>query len=102
MNTLKHCNITRRDFLKGTAATSVALWYLTNVPAPALARGDNALAADPPAVLVDLTRCVGCDSCALACKEANGLPQGPEPPRHLDEDTYTYVAEFHVVNRNNE
>ncbi|NOZ72800.1 MAG: 4Fe-4S dicluster domain-containing protein, partial [Chloroflexi bacterium] len=30
------------------------------------------------------------------------LPQGPEPPRHLDEDTYTYVAEFHVVNRNNE
>jgi len=29
-----------------------------------------------PGVLTDLTRCVGCSACVMACKEVNGLPQG--------------------------
>ena len=28
-------------------------------------------------ILTDLTKCIGCESCALACKEVNGLPPGP-------------------------
>jgi formate dehydrogenase iron-sulfur subunit len=28
-----------------------------------------------PAILNDLTKCVGCEACVLACKEINGLPR---------------------------
>ena len=28
---------------------------------------------DSPAILIDTTRCVGCEKCVVACKEANGL-----------------------------
>ena len=29
-----------------------------------------------PAMLIDLTRCIGCEACVWACKESNGLPRG--------------------------
>jgi formate dehydrogenase iron-sulfur subunit len=28
-----------------------------------------------PALLIDLTRCIGCEACVWACKESNGLPR---------------------------
>lgn len=30
------------------------------------------------AMLIDITRCIGCQSCAAACKEARGFPAEPE------------------------
>lgn len=30
------------------------------------------------AILVDITKCIGCRNCEQACKEAHGLPQQPE------------------------
>ncbi len=43
-----------------------------------------------PAILTDLTRCVGCEACAWACKEVNDLPReaGVE---NLNADTWTAV-----------
>lgn len=43
------------------------------------------------AMLIDTTRCVGCDACAEACKQANGLPPEIEP--QLSARTWTRVRE---------
>lgn len=55
-------------------------------------------ADDAYGVLVDLTRCVGCRSCEVACAEANGLPAPSEaddkpgaPPRAANDKQWTVV-----------
>jgi formate dehydrogenase iron-sulfur subunit len=35
--------------------------------------------ANTKALLIDITKCIGCQSCASACKEAHGLPSDLEP-----------------------
>jgi formate dehydrogenase iron-sulfur subunit len=42
-------------------------------------------------VLIDLTRCNGCNSCALACKEANNRPEPEVEPTQLDSNAYSFV-----------
>lgn len=44
--------------------------------------------ADPYGVLVDTTRCVGCNTCTAACAEANGLPE-PKDPEAVTKPTTT-------------
>lgn len=34
-----------------------------------------------PAILTDVTRCIGCEECVVACKRINGLPPEDGPPR---------------------
>ena len=85
------CN--RRLFLKSAGAAGLAL-----ASAPAHA----ARASDPntPAVLVDTTRCIGCRGCELACAEANGLPEPPDPPGDIfAARRETSTTQFTVVNR---
>jgi len=43
------------------------------------------------AILIDITRCIGCQSCAAACKAARGFP--PEPEARLSPTAYTVVQE---------
>jgi len=49
------------------------------------------------AILTDLTRCRGCQACALACRESNGLPASAEATR-LDEGTWTFVEKVRGLN----
>lgn len=37
-----------------------------------------------PAILNDITKCIGCGACALACQEINGLPTQDHPPKLSD------------------
>ena len=34
-----------------------------------------------PAILTDVTKCIGCEECVTACKKINGLPPEGPPPR---------------------
>lgn len=43
------------------------------------------------AILVDVTRCVGCGACSEGCQRSNGLPA--HEARGFDEQTFTYVMD---------
>lgn len=95
---MKPRSISRRDFLKragiGGAATMTA-WLLDMQAAPVCA---SEVAVGPSwGVLLDLTRCVGCNSCALACKESNDLPHPDVVPDALGPQVYTFVEERQVI-----
>lgn len=63
--------IRRRDFLKGLAGTAVlgASCGPEVVAAREKERLDGALG-----MLLDATLCIGCESCMVACKQANNMP----------------------------
>lgn len=88
----------RRGFL--TLAGAVAGGAVAGAPrrAEALAATE---AGDDWAVLVDLTRCVGCRSCEAACAEANGLAEPDwsddfeyDRPRPTTDRQWTAVERF--------
>jgi formate dehydrogenase iron-sulfur subunit len=47
------------------------------------------------AMLIDITLCIGCNSCQEACKKANGLPEGEE--KKLSATAYTALEEHDGV-----
>jgi formate dehydrogenase iron-sulfur subunit len=63
-------------------------------PAQASALSSGGEAADTGeavGVLIDLTRCSGCQSCALVCKTANDLPLPEVAPTQLDSGALSFV-----------
>lgn len=49
------------------------------------------------AILNDLSKCIGCGACALACQEINDLPSQPKPAK-LTDTTWTFVENRGGVN----
>ncbi|MCA9869171.1 MAG: 4Fe-4S dicluster domain-containing protein [Caldilineae bacterium] len=82
--------MSRRTFLKhaGVGAAVCAAGGLAVQPALA---SEGTSSANAWGVLVDLTRCNGCDSCALACKQANQRPEEDQIPNQLSSDSYSFV-----------
>lgn len=87
-----HQALSRREFLKaaGTGAAAVTATCVLAGPA------SSALASGPVSdngwgMLIDVTRCTGCDSCALACKQANNRPNATVVPAALSSDAYTFI-----------
>lgn len=87
--------ISRRTFLKGMAASAAALAATATASGVALASSGP---VDPNAygMLVDLTRCTGCNSCALACKVANDRSDPTSIPSAISADAYSFVDVRHV------
>jgi Fe-S-cluster-containing dehydrogenase component len=72
--TVEH-SISRRAFLRGGLAATAAL-AATRLPGAAAGAG-----SDPSrylATLIDIRRCIGCEACVEACREANST-KFPEP-----------------------
>jgi len=61
----------RRSLLKGIAATAAAV---SAAPVTALARERKTARKDAVGLLYDATKCIGCKTCVVACKEEAGLP----------------------------
>jgi Fe-S-cluster-containing dehydrogenase component len=99
--------VSRRNFIKGGLATTVAATVLKEQKSQAATFEGY---PDGMGVLVDLTRCVGCRSCEAACNQEQKLP-APEKPfndysvfdellhgqkRRTDETRYTVVNRYDV------
>lgn len=90
--------LSRRDFLKraGTGvATAAAATVLVGQPSAHAAGGE--VSPNAWGALVDLTRCSGCNSCALACKVANNRPEPELEPQELTSDAYSFVEQRAVA-----
>jgi Fe-S-cluster-containing dehydrogenase component len=61
----------RRSFFKGLGVAATAG---LGIAGKAAAVGRKEPAADAMGMLYDSTRCIGCQACVVACRQANGLP----------------------------
>ncbi len=69
--------ISRRSLLKtGAAATAVAGAVVVSKPRPAMADPGDPDATVKWGMLIDLRKCVGCETCSVACKTQNDVPLG--------------------------
>ncbi|MCP4166839.1 MAG: 4Fe-4S dicluster domain-containing protein [Chloroflexi bacterium] len=96
MSTPQDTGLTRRQFLKTGGAAAAAICGLTSMPLAASADGIEE-ADETVGILVDISHCQGCDSCVLACKQANGLPIEGTAPHALDNESYCYIDNREIV-----
>ncbi|MBI5624825.1 MAG: 4Fe-4S dicluster domain-containing protein [Elusimicrobia bacterium] len=90
--------LTRRDFL---AKTCLAGAVVAAAPSCRAAEGGKhgVPVGERPAVLTDLTRCIGCRSCMRACRDANDLPvTGPDESIRLTKREELSVFQWTAVN----
>ncbi|HRJ41338.1 MAG: 4Fe-4S dicluster domain-containing protein [Caldilineaceae bacterium] len=95
-----HTEPSRRDLLKGMGCGIATLMLSTALAAnPSLVEASSGVVNEKAwGLLVDLTRCTGCQSCALACKDANDRPHPKRTPIALDTDAYSFVDERRIEN----
>jgi formate dehydrogenase iron-sulfur subunit len=92
--------LSRRKFFKIMGSAGAAMGTSAS---SALATSSHESDTDPFGSLVDITRCVGCRKCEMACNAANKLPHHQDftdrrvftEERRPDAERYTVVNEYH-------
>ncbi|NQV36707.1 MAG: 4Fe-4S dicluster domain-containing protein [Candidatus Marinimicrobia bacterium] len=84
-------SVNRRNFIKALGITGGALLGTKSLNAKSVLRD-----IEMKSILIDTTRCEGCQSCEFACAEANGLPEPIDEPiagfiRPLQTEQFTVV-----------
>ena len=86
----------RREFLGYLGKGTLVALLAGGVPQQASA--SDTVETEGWGMLIDLTRCTGCESCVLACKQANDRPNPDEAPDRLSSDAYSFLDEHTVMN----
>lgn len=98
--------IPRRRFLSRMGQGAVALAVGTTVAHTtqrAHASSDTGEATTEGwGLLIDLTRCTGCESCVLACKQANDRPTPEDIPCGLSSEAYSFLDHHTILNAHGE
>ncbi|WP_457571173.1 hydrogenase 2 operon protein HybA [Desulfovulcanus sp.] len=92
--------LSRRGFL-----TTLGAGTITAMSAGSARAWMSRAPSDPFGCLVDLTRCIGCRKCEMACNEVNNLPEPAvkfddltifDRKRRPDDKTFTVVNRYHT------
>jgi Fe-S-cluster-containing dehydrogenase component len=81
----------RRSFLRALGAVGAGLALTPRMVAQAAAEGD------PYGILVDTTRCMGCQTCTAVCAEGHGLPVPEKGCRSTTSETMLTVVDARPV-----
>jgi Fe-S-cluster-containing dehydrogenase component len=85
--------LSRRQFFKLSAATAGAT-ALASVQASPAAASTGVNPANTPAMLIDLSRCIGCGNCQRSCIAANDLHPTSEQLGTLSAQTFTFIQRY--------
>jgi len=89
--------VSRREFLKLGGSVGMALALAGALEQESVQA--EATTSDQFGVLIDISRCIGCRTCELACKQANHLPPDSQPAGQakLGARTFTYVDKRQIT-----